>query len=729
VDSIVTRCLAERPEDVVGFMTNAVQKLANQQEEGGVPRTFSEPLLADGRRLSLKEENDYLQKSIMQLDENIRQYQQVVTEMDSVQLKGSPQAGRVRPNSASRSPRKKPLPQSLTQLQEQAQKALNDNLTKSPILHTRSLSMEGSKPVKEARAAISIQAQARGRIARNQTKEMKEKRENAAVHIQAQARGHISRRNTKEMKETQENAAVKIQAEVRGRQSRQRTKKELETKTEAAIKIQAQARGRMARKEYEMNRPSPEDIKAVEDLLGLKHEECTEEELPEHERQTAAAIKIQAQARGGITRKNVKEDHERRTKAATTIQAQARGRIVRNDANKGGAPAPAPVSQPLAVDPKSLGTGVGDLKIMPMMKQRSLDWTPLNMEEVTPIHINLDLHTPSTPPGNAVFFQELDLTEENLVKVVEIGDTEALGKMHGEEGCTAFCKGKKLLDRAAKEGHLAVVEWLHTHCTEGGASKQAMDDAAGEGHLQVVEWLHANREEGCSKKAMGNAALAEKFDVCDWLHRNRKEGCEFMFLDKAAAANSMACMRWMYEVKQQRCTKKAMDSAAAHGNLEMVEYLHDKYKIVGGTFKAMDGAAKKGALDVVQWLHTNRKEGCTVQAMDGAASDGHLDVVEWLHENRSEGCTQDAINGAARNGWLEVVQWLHANREVQASPIAMAEAAANGHLEVMEFLHASQGTEIPELAHMNASKNFHEDIELWLDKVDPQERKERMGSC
>jgi hypothetical protein len=54
---------------------------------------------------------------------------------------------------------------------------------------------------------------------------------------------------------------------------------------------------------------------------------------------------------------------------------------------------------------------------------------------------------------------------------------------------------------AARNGHLALLEWLHRNRAEG-CSEDAMDWAARNGHLEVVQWLHRYRAEGCSKDAM-----------------------------------------------------------------------------------------------------------------------------------------------------------------------------------------------------------------------------------
>ncbi len=47
----------------------------------------------------------------------------------------------------------------------------------------------------------------------------------------------------------------------------------------------------------------------------------------------------------------------------------------------------------------------------------------------------------------------------------------------------------RAMDRAAANGHLEVVRWLHANRTEG-CTTSAMDDAAKNGHLEVVQWLH-----------------------------------------------------------------------------------------------------------------------------------------------------------------------------------------------------------------------------------------------
>lgn len=59
-------------------------------------------------------------------------------------------------------------------------------------------------------------------------------------------------------------------------------------------------------------------------------------------------------------------------------------------------------------------------------------------------------------------------------------------------------------EKAAANGHLSVVRWLHDQNQPYASG--AMDVAARSGHLDIVQWLHLNRREGCSTHAIDNAA-------------------------------------------------------------------------------------------------------------------------------------------------------------------------------------------------------------------------------
>jgi Tfp pilus assembly pilus retraction ATPase PilT len=83
-----------------------------------------------------------------------------------------------------------------------------------------------------------------------------------------------------------------------------------------------------------------------------------------------------------------------------------------------------------------------------------------------------------------------------------------------------FNKEKHTYDWAAKNGHLAVVKWLHENKIEG-CSKRTMDLAAENGRLKIVKWLHENRNEGCTERIMEKAEQNGHVWVVKWLTENK----------------------------------------------------------------------------------------------------------------------------------------------------------------------------------------------------------------
>ncbi|KAK1946769.1 putative ankyrin repeat protein [Phytophthora citrophthora] len=246
-----------------------------------------------------------------------------------------------------------------------------------------------------------------------------------------------------------------------------------------------------------------------------------------------------------------------------------------------------------------------------------------------------------------------------------------------------------VVDTAAEHGQFDVLKYFHELQIAGETrlycTKNAMDKAAANGHLDIVHWLHDNYMEGCSTAAMDEAAGNGHLDVVKWLHRHRAEGC----------------------------TQAAMDKAAMYGHLDVVQWLHAN-RSEGCTTRAMDEAAMTGRLDMVKWLHANRSEGCTQFAMDEAAIHGHLDVVKWLHSNRTEGCSVRAMSEASENGHLKVVQWLYANRSEGCTSDTMDYAATFGHFEMVLFLHYQCRKNCSEEALLEAQENNNPEVAAWV---------------
>lgn len=280
------------------------------------------------------------------------------------------------------------------------------------------------------------------------------------------------------------------------------------------------------------------------------------------------------------------------------------------------------------------------------------------------------------------------------------------------------------LDAAAGKGHLHVLKALASLLGTKGigfCSHRAMDSAASNGHLEIVQWLHTNRSEGCTAAAMDGAAKNGHFDVVKWLHAMRSEGCTVAAMNRAAANGHLQIVRWLHNNRREGCTTAAMDNAASNGHLQVIEWLDD-HRSEGCTSVAIDSAAANGHLDVVQWLHERNKR-CTHLAMDRAAGNGHLEMIQWLHANRSEGCTTQACDNAARHGRLSTLRWLCANRCEGFTSRAMDGAVYGGHFEVVLFLHVVASVSSKDSSQrqlgtthsvINAIMGNHLEILQWL---------------
>ncbi|CEG43432.1 FOG: Ankyrin repeat [Plasmopara halstedii] len=268
------------------------------------------------------------------------------------------------------------------------------------------------------------------------------------------------------------------------------------------------------------------------------------------------------------------------------------------------------------------------------------------------------------------------------------------------------------MDKAAMNGHLQIVQYLHEQSI-GGCTVAAMDGAAKNGYLDVVKFLHAQRSEGCTVSAMDGAARSGHLEIVTFLHTNRREGCTTAAMDGAATRGYLEIVQYLHEHRSEGCTTNAMNGAAQSGHLDVITYLHN-FRTEGCTTDAMDGAALVGNLSVVKFLHENRKEGCTSNAIDGAAWRGHFDVVQYLVRHRSEGCTFQALDTACQSGNLNIVRVLHENGDASCTTKAMDNAASSGHLEIVRYLHENRIEGCTKDAMTNAAIHGYATIVQYL---------------
>ncbi|KAF1321043.1 Ankyrin repeat-containing protein, partial [Globisporangium splendens] len=171
-----------------------------------------------------------------------------------------------------------------------------------------------------------------------------------------------------------------------------------------------------------------------------------------------------------------------------------------------------------------------------------------------------------------------------------------------------------------------------TRIVPEGCTADAMDKAAENGHLHVVMWLHENRDEGCTTGAMDNAAAGGFLDVVQWLHDNRTEGCTANAMDGAAMFNHLEVVKWLHEHRSEGCTTAAMDHA---GSLAVVEWLHENHTEVYN-HAAMNSGAHVDDLDRVLGQYRNRYERCSPRASRAALIHYLFNIFLWLCKNYAD---------------------------------------------------------------------------------------------
>ncbi|KAF0722033.1 hypothetical protein AaE_009984, partial [Aphanomyces astaci] len=136
---------------------------------------------------------------------------------------------------------------------------------------------------------------------------------------------------------------------------------------------------------------------------------------------------------------------------------------------------------------------------------------------------------------------------------------------HQSKGSTSSsCQGfPHLIDLAALNGQLRMLELLHSNPTNSTATTDAMDLAARKGHVSVVRFLHFHRSEGCSHFAMLHAATNGHLNVVQFLYQFRHhDGVPAAAFVSAAANGHLEVVRFFHTNDVHGCTTRAMDLAA-----------------------------------------------------------------------------------------------------------------------------------------------------------------------
>ena len=130
-------------------------------------------------------------------------------------------------------------------------------------------------------------------------------------------------------------------------------------------------------------------------------------------------------------------------------------------------------------------------------------------------------------------YNSVELGHQAMDSVVELGDLDLVKWLHETYGQEV--RSPNAMDLAAHGGRMPILVYLH----ELGypATTNAMDWGAAMNHLDVVQWLHTHRSEGCTHLAIDTAVFNNHNSMAVWLLKNRKEGFSETALEAARLFN------------------------------------------------------------------------------------------------------------------------------------------------------------------------------------------------
>ncbi|KAF0683660.1 Aste57867_24305 [Aphanomyces stellatus] len=207
------------------------------------------------------------------------------------------------------------------------------------------------------------------------------------------------------------------------------------------------------------------------------------------------------------------------------------------------------------------------------------------------------------------------------------------------------------------------------------ATPALMDGAAANGHLDVVQWLHANRTEGYTYKAVVSAATFGHLHVLAYLHR-QDDG-------RIAAVHRL------------------LPTIVQNGHLAVAEYVVE-HKLVHMQSCTLAIAMASGRLDVLQWWFAtfDHSSAPLADAMPFVAN-GNLEAVRWMFDQGIlTDVTSDSLCHAAQNGHLALLQWLHdAGYGRDFDRVALTRgAAALGRVHIIRWLFSTTWGACPRCA-------------------------------
>ncbi|EFA75784.1 hypothetical protein PPL_10839 [Heterostelium album PN500] len=191
-----------------------------------------------------------------------------------------------------------------------------------------------------------------------------------------------------------------------------------------------------------------------------------------------------------------------------------------------------------------------------------------------------------------------------------------------------------LIDDAAKKGLIEVVKYLIENTTATTYTSITMDAVAGHGDLEFLKQLH-NKHMNCTAKAMHRAAENGHIEVVRFLHENRTEGCRVYTMEKVVANVDFDVFKYLFENRKELdIPAKTMDYFAKYKDSSALQWLKDN-STLQCSHEAYLNAIDKANLPIIKWIRENTSLPFPSNLLEYATKleNSDLKIVQYLLDN------------------------------------------------------------------------------------------------
>jgi hypothetical protein len=188
----------------------------------------------------------------------------------------------------------------------------------------------------------------------------------------------------------------------------------------------------------------------------------------------------------------------------------------------------------------------------------------------------------------------------------------------------------KVFFKAAKQGHLHIIQWGHSFGYNANVQSDICSIAATEGHLQLLRWVFMKDYAWDYKYICTQACRGGHINVLKWLKSKGR--------------------KWQADICKQIC-----HDATLFGHFDILEWMLSQ-ELIYEPEEIVKLASEKGHLNIVEWATSNFHSDYRGFCKDAAES-GNMDYLKWALNHGFEFDEKTTFK-AATNGHLDMLKYL-----------------------------------------------------------------------